>query len=108
MEMNRKTNDIIYIRLFQICIIVSSVFGEEATYYRLANFTVLIFFLSVLVMIANKGVNDPRLRGEYRGMSVSLTFLGALCMWLMWVCVYMNQKNPLIKPSLSEDSPVIS
>ena len=72
-------------------------------------FVVLWILAAIIIMIISvKGVNDPRLRGEYRGMSVSLTFLGALCMWLMWVCVYMQQKNPLIKPSLSEDSPVIS
>ena len=72
-------------------------------------FVILWILAAIIIMIISvKGVNDPRLRGEYRGMSVSLTFLGALCMWLMWVCVYMHQKNPLIKPSLSEDSPVIS
>ena len=53
----------------------------------------------------NKGVNDPRLKGEYRGMSLSLTFLGAFCMWLVWISVYMHQKNPLIRPQLKEDVP---
>ncbi len=72
-------------------------------------FVVLWILAAIIIMIISvKGVNDPRLRGEYRGMSVSLTFLGALCMWLMWVCVYFHQKNPLLKPLLSEDSPVIS
>ena len=59
----------------------------------------------IIMMIANKGVNDPRLKGEYRGMSLSLTFLGAFCMWLMWISVYMHQKNPLIRPQLKEDVP---
>ena len=69
-------------------------------------FIVLWIIVSIIIMmIANKGVNDPRLKGEYRGMSLSLTFLGAFCMWLMWISVYMHQKNPLIKPQLKEDVP---
>ena len=69
-------------------------------------FVVLWIVVSIIIMmIANKGVNDPRLKGEYRGMSLSLTFLGAFCMWLMWISVYMHQKNPLIKPTLKEDIP---
>ena len=69
-------------------------------------FVVLWIIASILIMIiASKGVNDPRLKGEYRGMSFSLTFLGAFCMWLMWISVYMHQKNPLIRPTLKEDVP---
>ena len=69
-------------------------------------FIVLWIIVSIIIMIiANKGVNDPSLKGEYRGMSLSLTFLGAFCMWLMWVSVYMHQKNPLIRPQLKEDVP---
>ena len=59
----------------------------------------------IIIMIANSGVNDPRLKREYRGMSFSLTFLGAFCMWLMWVSVYMHQKNPLIEPLLKSAIP---
>ena len=69
-------------------------------------FIILWLVASIFIMIiANKGVNDQRLKGEYRGMSFSLTFLGAFCMWLMWISVYMHQKNPLIKPQLKEDVP---
>ena len=69
-------------------------------------FVALWIIASIIIMIiANKGVNDPRLRGEYRGMSFSLTFLGAFCMWLMWISVYMHQKNPLIRPQLKADVP---
>ena len=69
-------------------------------------FIVLWIIVSIIIMmIANKGVNDPRLKGEYRGMSLSLTFLGAFCMWLMWISVYMHQKYPLIRPQLKEDVP---
>ena len=69
-------------------------------------FAVLWLIVSIVIcMIANKSVNDPRLKGEYRGMSLSLTFLGAFCMWLMWISVYMHQKNPLIQPILKEKLP---
>ena len=71
-------------------------------------FIILWLIASIIIMIiAQKGVNDPRLKGEYRGMSFSLTFLGAFCMWLMWISVYMHQKNPLIKPQLKEDVPAL-
>ncbi len=72
-------------------------------------FAALWLVASIIIMIiSGKGVNDPRLRREYRGMSFSLTFLGIICMWLMWICVYFHQKNPLIVPLLSEESPVFS
>lgn len=45
-----------------------------------------------------KDVTDQKLKKEYRGMAYSLTFIGAFCMWLMWICVYMHQMNPLISP----------
>ena len=71
-------------------------------------FIILWIIASIIIMIiAQKGVNDPRLKGEYRGMSFSLTFLGAFCMWLMWISVYMHQKNPLIKPQLKEHVPAL-
>ena len=69
-------------------------------------FAVLWLIVSIIIcLIANSKVNDPRLKGEYRGMSLSLTFLGAFCMWLMWISVYMHQKNPLIRPILKEQLP---
>jgi hypothetical protein len=36
-------------------------------------------------------------------MSIGLTFLGVFCMWLMWLCVYMHQMNPLIYPILDKE-----
>ena len=67
-------------------------------------FIIIWIIVSIaIIMIANKGVNDPRLKGEYRGMAISLTFLGTFCMWLMWISVYMHQKNPLIRPQLKEE-----
>ena len=69
-------------------------------------FLVLWLIVSIIIcIIANKNVNDSRLKGEYRGMSLSLTFLGAFCMWLMWLSVYMHQNNPLIQPILKEKVP---
>ena len=69
-------------------------------------FVVLWLLVSAIICyIANKSVNDPRLKGEYRGMSLSLTFLGSLSMWLMWLSVYMHQKNPIIQPVLKEKVP---
>jgi V-type H+-transporting ATPase subunit e len=44
--------------------------------------------------------------GRYQKANAVLAFLlslfGALCMWAMWICVYMHQMNPLILPELEE------
>ena len=69
-------------------------------------FGVLWLVVSVIIIIiSGRSVNDARLKSEYRGMSLSLTFLGAFFMWLMWISVYMHQKNPLIQPILKEKVP---
>ena len=69
-------------------------------------FGVLWLVVSIaIIIISGRSVNDARLKSEYRGMSLSLTFLGAFCMWLMWISVYMHQKNPLIQPILKEKVP---
>lgn len=36
-------------------------------------------------------------------MALGLSFLGVFMMWLMWVCVYMHQMNPLIHPILDKE-----
>ena len=62
-------------------------------------FLCLWLIVSFIIMFkVTKGVNDNQLRSEYRGMSFGLTFLGAFCMWLMWISVFMHQMNPLISP----------
>ena len=81
---------------------------DTVVIYGSAIFGLLWIIASIAIMIiSTKGVNDARLKGEYRGMSFSLTFLGAFCMWLMWISVYMHQKNPLIQPILKEPVPKV-
>jgi len=36
-------------------------------------------------------------------MAWGLSFLGIFCMWLMWLCAYMHQMNPLIYPILEKE-----
>ena len=36
-------------------------------------------------------------------MALGLSFLGVFMMWLMWICVYMHQMNPLIHPILDKE-----
>ena len=79
---------------------------DTVVLYGSVIFGILWIVASIIIMvISTQGVNDGRLKGEYRGMSFSLTFLGTFCMWLMWLSVYMHQKNPLIRPQLKEDVP---
>lgn len=68
-------------------------------------FIILWFAGSIVIYtIAARGEVEPKVKAEYRGMCFSLTFIGCFCMWLMWVCVYLHQKNPLIKPILKSDT----
>jgi len=39
----------------------------------------------------------------FLSMAIGLSFLGVFCMWLMWLCVYMHQMNPLIMPILDRE-----
>ena len=81
---------------------------DTVVIYGSAIFGFLWIIASIIIMvISTQGVNDVRLKGEYRGMSFSLTFLGAFCMWLMWISVYMHQKNPLIQPYIKEPVPKV-
>jgi ABC-type polysaccharide/polyol phosphate export permease len=81
---------------------------DTVVIYGSAIFGILWIIASIAIMIiSTQGVNDARLKGEYRGMSFSLTFLGAFCMWLMWISVYMHQKNPLIQPIIKEPVPKV-
>ena len=64
-------------------------------------FALLWVVAGILISIkASNSAKDPKLRHEYIVMSFVLTFLGAFCMWLMWVSVYMHQMYPLITPIL--------
>ena len=36
-------------------------------------------------------------------MAIGLTFFAVLCMWLMWISVYMHQLNPIIQPILDKE-----
>ena len=81
---------------------------DTVVLYGSVIFGILWIVASIIIMvISTQGVNDGRLKGEYRGMSFSLTFLGAFCMWLMWISVYLHQKNPLIEPIVKERVPKV-
>ncbi len=62
-----------------------------------------VLYVVATIVINNyvqKDVNDPKIKAEYRTLTIGLTFLAVFCMWLMWVSVYMHQMNPLIVPLL--------
>lgn len=58
----------------------------------------------ILLIVTGRTTYDDKLKSEYRIMSFTLTFLGAFCMWLMWVSVYMHQMNPLIEPVVKAEA----
>jgi len=36
-------------------------------------------------------------------MAIGLSFMACFCMWLVWLCAYMHQMNPLIFPILDKE-----
>jgi len=43
---------------------------------------------------------DRSQAGDNRKLTWGLTFLGAVCCWSLWICTYMHQMYPLIKPDI--------
>jgi len=41
--------------------------------------------------------------GPDKSLHRLMAVTAVVCMWLMWLCVYMSQMNPLITPEKSDD-----
>jgi V-type H+-transporting ATPase subunit e len=65
------------------------------------SFVVVWIILAICLSIyTSKQTKDKSLACEYVTMSITLSFLGIFCMWLMWICVYLHQLYPLIYPTV--------
>ena len=64
--------------------------------------TLVFVLLSVLVYVGLTAYVRSVSLGSRVGMNVRITgvsvLIGGFCMWLMWICTYMHQLNPLISP----------
>ncbi|EAS03687.2 ATP synthase subunit H (macronuclear) [Tetrahymena thermophila SB210] len=46
---------------------------------------------------------DITAKGSNACIAVFSVILSCICMWIMWVCAYMHQMNPIIMPLLKTD-----
>jgi hypothetical protein len=37
-------------------------------------------------------------RRSYQNLALVVSIMMTFCMWLHWVCAYMHQMNPILKP----------
>lgn len=47
---------------------------------------------------------DRSQASDNRKMAYSLTFIGVFCMWVLWICTYMHQMYPLIRPEIHHEA----
>ncbi len=71
--------------------------------------TIIYIILWIIVSLiisyyATKDENDSQKKKDYIIMTFIFTFMGAFCMWLMWICVYMHQMYPLQLPKIKVSS----
>lgn len=73
----------------------------------------LIYFILFLITASivskyvtstdNGNLLNEKTYNEYRKLAWGLSFLAVFCMWLVWLCVYLHQMNPLISPILESE-----
>eukprot|EP00741_Cyanophora_paradoxa_P012650 tig00020614_g12221.t1 len=61
---------------------------------------------AIFVILGFLGIASTTLvEKELRALAKTLVLTAAICMWLMWICTYMAQMNPLMLPTrLAEHS----
>nr|PVC52980.1 hypothetical protein MACL_00000404 [Theileria orientalis] len=71
-------------------------------YGVIAKGTVAFISLAILLCIVLPMLFLRRIKSNERKYFLSLTFLlvplGTFCLWLLWVCMYISQMNPMISP----------
>ncbi len=60
----------------------------------------IILSLYVYVRTQEDRSKGEQLKKPNAIMAFFLTLFATICMWGMWICVYMHQMNPLILPEL--------
>mmetsp|Transcript_31474 Transcript_31474/g.30811 ORF Transcript_31474/g.30811 Transcript_31474/m.30811 type:complete len:82 (-) Transcript_31474:47-292(-) len=65
------------------------------TIFFLCLFVVSALGIGQYVYIRTK---DRAAASDNRKLTWGLCFLGSFCMWTLWICTYMHQMYPLIRP----------
>ena len=64
-------------------------------------FGLFVFGGGIIGQYVHSQTKDRSQASDNRKMAFCLTFLGVFCMWVLWICTYMHQMYPLVKPDLT-------
>lgn len=71
----------------------------------LGSFIYVILFLAIGVPISIYVKNqskDEVQKKENFFLAWIFSLIGVFCMWLMWLCCYLHQMNPLVTPEVED------
>ena len=76
---------------------------DNAGPIMLGSFIYVILFLAIGVPVsiyARNQTKDESQKKENFFLAWVFSLMGTFCMWLMWICCYMHQMNPLVTPEV--------
>lgn len=56
----------------------------------------LVYFISAFKISQTFPLKEKQT--YYKSIARSMCVMGSICMWAHWICCYMHQMNPLLKP----------
>ncbi|CDW86778.1 hydrogen-transporting atp synthase [Stylonychia lemnae] len=62
--------------------------------------TIFVFGAAILGQYVYSVTKERSQARDNRLMTFGLVFMGTFCMWILWICTYMHQMYPLVKPEL--------
>ncbi|CDR96421.1 hypothetical protein BBBOND_0303250 [Babesia bigemina] len=73
---------------------------ENWAFIRLMSICYLVAgaLLTVGIQVTLRGRVKESERKDFYVLVLLLVPLGTFCLWLLWICMYMAQMNPMISP----------
>lgn len=67
-------------------------------------YVLLFFMIGVPVSLyARKQTKDESQRKDNFFLAWVFSAIAVFCMWLMWLCCFLHQMNPLVTPEVNSD-----
>jgi V-type H+-transporting ATPase subunit e len=75
--------------------------NSNAIAYGTFAYVLVFFAIGVPVSLyARNQTKDESQKKDNFFLAWVFSLIGAFCMWLMWLCCYMHQMNPLVTPDV--------
>lgn len=71
----------------------------------LGSFIYVLVFLGIGVPVSvyvKNQTKDEVQKKENFFLAWVFSLIGTFCMWLMWICCYLHQMNPLVTPEVED------